>query len=132
MVPMAQGEVELVVGLQNDPVFGVVVMVGLGGIHIEVLKDVAFRCAPVTEAEVGRMLDELRGRALLDGVRGRPAVDRAALAKLVSAVSRLGAAASSRLRECDLNPVLAGPDHATAVDWLLVLGERCESGKGRQ
>lgn len=129
---MAQGEVELVVGLQNDPVFGVVVMVGLGGIHIEVLKDVAFRCAPVTEAEAGRMLDELRGRALLDGVRGRPAVDRAAVAKLVSAVSRLGAAAGSRLRECDLNPVLAGPDHATAVDWLLVLGERCESGKGRQ
>jgi acetyltransferase len=118
---MAQGEVELVVGLQNDPVFGVVVMVGLGGIHIEVLKDVAFRCAPVTEAEAGRMLDELRGRALLDGVRGRPAVDRAAVAKVVSAVSRLGAAAGARLRECDLNPVLAGPDHATAVDWLLVL-----------
>jgi len=118
---MARGEVELVVGLQNDAVFGVVVMVGLGGIHIEVLRDVVFRQAPVTRAEATRMLDELRGRALLDGVRGRPGVDRGAVAELVSAVSRFGAAAGARLRECDLNPVLAGPDGAVAVDWLAVL-----------
>jgi acetyltransferase len=118
---MARGDVELVVGLQNDPAFGVVVMVGLGGIHIEVLKDVAFRQAPVTEAEAGRMLDELRGRALLDGVRGKPPVDRAALTRLVSAVSRFGAAAGTRLKELDLNPVLAGRDGVTAVDWLMVL-----------
>jgi acetyltransferase len=119
--PMARGEVELVVGLQNDPAFGVVVMVGLGGAHVEVLRDAVFRQAPVTVAEAGRMLEELRGRALLDGVRGRPAVDRAALTRLVSAVSRFGAALGPRLRECDLNPVLAGPDGACAVDWLLVL-----------
>jgi len=118
---MARGEVELVVGLQNDAAFGVVVMVGLGGIHIEVLRDVVFRAAPVTRAEAGRMLDELRGRALLEGVRGRPGVDRGAVAELVSAVSRFGAAAGARLRECDLNPVLAGPDGAVAVDWLMVL-----------
>lgn len=118
---MARGDVELVIGLQNDPAFGVVVMAGLGGIHIEVLKDVAFRQAPVTEAEAGRMLDELRGRAILDGVRGKPAVDRAALCRLVSAVSRFGAAAGSRLAELDLNPVLAGADGVVAVDWLMVL-----------
>lgn len=118
---MAQGDVELVVGLQNDPAFGVVVMVGLGGIHIEVLKDVAFRQAPVTEAEAGRMLDALRGRALLAGVRGKPPVDRAALTQLISAVSRFGAAAGPRLQELDLNPVLAGSDGVTAVDWLMVL-----------
>ncbi len=118
---MARGEVELVVGLQNDAAFGVVVMVGLGGIHVEVLRDVVFRQAPVTRAEAGRMLDELRGRALLEGVRGRPGVDRGAVAELVSAVSRFGAAAGARLRECDFNPVLAGPDGAAAVDWLVVL-----------
>lgn len=79
---MVYGDVELVVGLQNDPVFGVVVMAGLGGIHVEVLKDVVFRAAPVTPAEAGRMLDELKGRAILAGVRGRPPVDRAAVTRL--------------------------------------------------
>ena len=118
---MARGEVELVVGLQNDAAFGAVVMIGLGGIHIEVLKDIAFRQAPVTTAEAGRMLDELRGRALLDGVRGKPAVNRIALMALISAVSCLGAAAGARLQELDLNPVLAGPEGVVAVDWLLVL-----------
>jgi len=59
-------------------------------------------------------------------------VNRAAVAKLVSAVSRLGAAAGPRLRECDLNPVLAGPEHATAVDWLLVLGAVSGGTEGRQ
>jgi acetyltransferase len=118
---MAQGDVELALGLQRDPVFGTVVMAGLGGIHVEVLKDVVFRSAPVTVAEAGRMLDELRGRALLEGVRGRRAVDRAAVARLISAVSCFGAAAGPRLASLDLNPVLAGPDGAVAVDWLLLL-----------
>jgi acyl-CoA synthetase (NDP forming) len=118
---MARGDVELVVGLQRDPIFGMVVMAGLGGIHIEVLKDVAFRSAPVTAAEAGQMLDELRGRALLGGVRGRRAVDRAALAQLISAVSCFGVAAGGRLDSLDLNPVIAGPDGAVAVDWLLLL-----------
>ena len=119
---MAQGDVELVIGLQNDPVFGTVVMVGLGGIHIEVLKDVAFRKAPVTPAEAGKMLDGLRSRAILDGVRGQPPVNREALMQMISAVSQFGAAAGGRLQELDLNPVLAGADGVTAVDWLMVLG----------
>ncbi len=118
---MAQGEVELVIGLKRDPSFGPVVMVGLGGVLIEVFKDVVFRAAPVTENEALRMLDELKSKVVLDGVRGRPAVDKAALARMVSAVSRFGAAAGPRLAELDLNPVLAGPQGATAVDWLMVL-----------
>jgi len=125
---MARGDVELVVGLQRDPAFGTVVMAGLGGIHIEVLKDVVFRPAPVTEAEAGRMLGELRGRALLAGARGKPPVDRAALARLISAVSCFGAAAGGRLQSLDLNPVLAGPDGATAVDWLLLLNSWRDTG----
>jgi acyl-CoA synthetase (NDP forming) len=119
--PMVDGDVELVIGLQNDPVFGPVVMVGLGGIHIEVLKDVSFRKAPVTPGEAGRMLDELKSRAILDGVRGKVAINRNTLTQMISDVSCLGAAAGPQLKELDLNPVLAGPQGVTAVDWLMVL-----------
>jgi len=119
--PMVEGDVEMVIGLQNDPVFGPVVMVGLGGIHIEVLKDVVFRKAPVTAAGAGRMLDELKSNTILNGVRGKAPVDRAGLTRMISAVSCLGAAAGPRLAELDLNPVLAGPNGVTAVDWFMVL-----------
>ena len=115
--------VELVVGLQNNPTFGLVVMVGMGGILVEVLRDVSFRKAPVSVREADAMLDELRTRAILDGVRGRPAVNRKAVAELISAVSRFGAAHSARLRELDLNPVVATPGGVVAVDWLMVLEE---------
>jgi acyl-CoA synthetase (NDP forming) len=120
---MAAGEVEFVIGLQRDPAFGIVVMAGLGGVLIEVLKDVAFRKAPVSQAEALRMFDELRGRAVLDGLRGKPPVDRAQLAQLISAVSCFGAAAGERLRELDLNPVLLSREAAVAVDWLMVLDD---------
>lgn len=120
---MAGSGVELVVGLKRDPAFGLVVMVGLGGIHVEVLRDVAFRVAPVTPAQAGRMLDELRGRPILDGARKRKAVNRAALERLISDVSALGVmAGKDRLRELDLNPVVADETGAAAVDWLLVMG----------
>ena len=119
--PMAPAGIELVIGLQRDPVFGVVIMVGLGGILIEVLRDVAFRKAPVTTAQALAMLDELQGRAVLDGVRGKPAVSRAAIADLLVRVSLFGAAHAARLRELDLNPVIASGPTLYAVDWLLVL-----------
>ncbi|MCC6531545.1 MAG: acetate--CoA ligase family protein [Burkholderiales bacterium] len=121
--PMARAALELVIGLQNDAVFGPVVMVGLGGVLVEVLKDVVFRRCPVSEDEAARMLNELRGRALLDAVRGRPAVDRSAVARQIAAVSRFGAAAGKRLRELDLNPVFASAQGCVAVDWLLALNE---------
>jgi acetyltransferase len=120
---MSKGDVEFVIGLQRDPVFGTVIMAGLGGVLIEVLKDVAFRKAPVSVAEALRMLDELRGRAVLDGLRGKPPVHRARLAQLISAVSCFGAAAGERLRELDLNPVLLSREDAVAVDWLMVLDD---------
>jgi acetyltransferase len=113
--------VELVVGLKNDPAFGPVVMAGIGGVFVEVMKDVVFRHAPVTEAEALAMLSDLQGVALLDGVRGAAAADKVSAAALIAAVSRFGAAAGDRLLELDLNPVFAGPDGAMAVDWLMVL-----------
>jgi acetyltransferase len=103
-------------------------MAGIGGVFVEVMKDVAFRRAPVTEAEACAMLNELRGAPMLDGVRGQPPVNKDAVAQLIAAVSRLGAAAGDRLVELDVNPVLAGPDGAVAVDWLMVL-ETAESAR---
>ncbi len=117
----AGGGVEVVIGLQYDPVFGPVVMAGLGGVFVEVLKDVAFRRCPVTPSVAAAMLDELRGAAMLGTVRGRAAVNREALVQAICAVSRFGEAAGARLRELDLNPVLADAAGATAVDAVMVL-----------
>lgn len=117
---MGVGTVEMVIGLRHDPVFGPVVMVGLGGIFIEVQKDVVFHRAPVSEAAAGRMLDRLKGRVMLDGVRGAAPVNRAALCRTIAAVSRFGAASADWLEELDLNPVLAGPDGVVAVDCLMI------------
>jgi acetyltransferase len=118
---MVQGHLELVVGVNRDAAFGMVVMAGLGGMLVEVLKDVTFRCAPFSAAEALLMLDALRMRPLLDGVRGQPAVDRHAIADLLSRVSVWAAAMEPWLEELDLNPVLAGPIGATAVDCVMIL-----------
>ena len=119
--PMIAGDVELVIGVKRDPVFGTVVMVGAGGIYIEVLNDVVFRKAPVTVAEAHAMLRELRSARLLRGVRGKPPADVDALARAVHAVSCFAAAAGEWLEELDLNPVICSAEHVTAVDWLVVV-----------
>ena len=120
--PMAGGHVELVVGVKRDPVFGTIVMVGSGGIFVEVLKDVSFRRAPFSIDEGLSMLEDLRMGALLDGVRGCPPVDRRAVASLLSSLSQW-AAANPRLAELDLNPVLVGQDGPVAVDCVMLLNE---------
>ncbi len=118
--PMADPGLELLVGLRRDPSFGPAVVVGLGGVLTEVLDDVAIRLAPVTPAVALEMLASLRGTRLLDGVRGRPPVDRAAVAELVVAVSCLGVD-HAELVEVDLNPVIAASSGVVAVDALVVL-----------
>ncbi|TNC28257.1 acetate--CoA ligase family protein [Amycolatopsis alkalitolerans] len=109
---------ELVVGATREPGYGPVVMVGLGGVHVEVLGDVRFALAPVTAAEAHDLLRSLRGAALLDGVRGAPPVDVTAVAELVATVSRL-MTDHPPVTGLDLNPVLAGPHGCVAVDWHL-------------
>jgi acyl-CoA synthetase (NDP forming) len=125
--PMAAPGVELFMGLQRDPLFGSAILVGLGGILAEVIDDVAIRLAPVTPRAAMSMLDDLRGRALLDGVRGRPGVDRAAIAAMLVALGRLGADRPDVL-EVDLNPVIASPTGVIAVDALVVLEEGSDAG----
>ncbi|MDX2203116.1 MAG: acetate--CoA ligase family protein [Hyphomicrobiaceae bacterium] len=118
---MAAGHVELVVGVQRSPVFGMVVMVGLGGILVEVLKDVAFRRAPFAEEEALDMLSELRASAILDGVRGKPGVDRMGIARMLARLSQWAAGMQPVLSELDLNPVLVSSAGPLAVDCVMVI-----------
>ncbi len=119
--PMAEAGVECVVGLSQDPVFGPVVMVGLGGVWIELLKDVTFARCPVSPAQAEAMIHRLRGVRLLQGFRGSPPADIQALADLVSRVSAIGAELGDQLGELDLNPVFVHPKGVTAVDVVLTL-----------
>lgn len=114
----AEPGVEVIVGAVRDPAFGPVVLAGLGGVWTEVLHDTALRLAPLTEADARGMLDELRGRALLDGFRGQPPIDRDALVKVLLAVSEI--AVTSGFAEFELNPVICGPKGAIAVDARLI------------
>lgn len=118
--PMAAGEVELVTGIVHDPLFGSLVMLGLGGIFTDLLGDRAFRLVPMTDLDAGRMWRSLRSAPLLTGYRNRPAVDTDALEDLLLRLGRL-AEELPEVAELDLNPVLAGPDGVVAVDAKLRL-----------
>lgn len=119
---MAQPGMELILGARRDAQFGPLVLAGLGGVLAEALDDVAIRLAPLTDVDAAAMLSELRGAAILDGVRGRPAIDHPAVARAIVA---LGAAMVDHPAwlEVDLNPVVAGPADAIAVDALVVIAE---------
>ncbi len=117
MVP--QG-VEAVIGFANDPVFGPVMMFGLGGIFVEVLQDVSFRLAPFGRSEARRMIDEIRGRAVLDGVRGQPAINIDLLADALSRLSVFAVKNAATLESVDINPLILTADAAYAVDGLMV------------
>lgn len=106
---------EVVIGGLRDPAYGPAVMVGLGGVLVEVLDDVAFALAPITPRYAETLLRSLRGAAVLDGVRGAPPVDVPALCSIIVAVGDL-LAGLPEITEIDLNPVLAGPDGAVVVD----------------
>ena len=117
---MISGGIETVLGVNNDPVFGPTVMFGLGGVFVEVLKDVAFRVAPFGTEEARRMIDEIRGRAVLDGARGAPPADIEALANAISALSIFAAENSDNIQTIDINPFIALSKGAVAVDALII------------
>ena len=120
VTPMAGKGVEVIIGVTNDPQFGRVVMFGLGGVFVEVLNDVVLRALPLDQAEAGRMLDGIRGRALLEGIRGAPPVDRDKLISLLLAVSRI-AVAHPEISEIDLNPVIVNANGYNVVDARMLL-----------
>jgi acyl-CoA synthetase (NDP forming) len=119
---MARRGVEMILGISRDPDFGPMLMVGLGGIHVEVLKDVAFAPVPLGLDEALELVGQLKGAALLDGARGEPPADRAALAELMAALSRFAADHADIIQEIDLNPVIVHParEGLTVVDALIV------------
>jgi acyl-CoA synthetase (NDP forming) len=112
---------ELIAGISSDPQFGNMVLVGMGGIFAESLRDVSLRMPPIDEQTAAEMLEELRGATVLDGVRGRPAADRAALAKVLVALGDIALDLGERLVELDINPLFALPVGALAGDALLVM-----------
>ncbi|MGW1608374.1 acetate--CoA ligase family protein [Streptomyces sp. NPDC002285] len=112
--------IELIVGVNRDPRFGPVAMVGLGGVLAEALHDVAFTLAPVSAERAVSLLRGLRTAALLDGVRGKPPVDVEAAAKAVEAITAF-AAAHPEIAEIEVNPLLVRPDGALALDSRAVL-----------
>ncbi len=109
------GGVETIIGVTDDPVFGPVVMFGLGGINVEVLHDVAFRVAPFDEDEAHRMMREIRSYKVLEGVRGAPPCDVDALAKALAAVSRFAAAHRDQIASLEANPVVVRPKGQGAI-----------------
>lgn len=120
--PMAPKGQEIILGVNRDDAFGPIMMVGLGGVYVEVMKDVAFAPAPLTEAEAHRALRRLKGFKLLEGVRGEPAADVDALVDVMVKLSRLAADWSDKILEIDLNPVLVHPkgQGVSIVDALIV------------
>jgi acyl-CoA synthetase (NDP forming) len=119
---MAPAGREIIIGVSRDPDFGPMLMVGLGGIHVEVLQDVAFAPVPIGVEAALELVGELKGAKLLDGVRGAPPSDRAALARLIAAVSRFAADHADAIAEIDLNPVIVHAEGAglSIVDALIV------------
>jgi acyl-CoA synthetase (NDP forming) len=112
--------VECILGVQRDPAYGPVVMVGLGGVLVEVIRDVSVRVAPFGRQDALAMIDALRGRRLLDAHRGRAAVDVGVLADALVALSRLAVAAGDTLDSIDINPFVVLRQGAVALDAVVM------------
>jgi acetate---CoA ligase (ADP-forming) len=117
---MAQRGVEIILGVTRDAQYGPVLLFGLGGIFVEVMKDVAFRTLPLTRDDAAELLAEIKGRTMLDGVRGMPPVGRKALVDLMLRLSTL-ALTHPEIAEIDLNPVIARADGYEIVDARMIL-----------
>lgn len=120
MVPKG---VELIVGIQNDPQFGPVIMVGLGGIMTEVMKDVAFRMLPITTSDAKSMLNELKGSQLLKGFRGSEPVDLGMVAGMLARIGKLGMENADYINSIDFNPVVVYPKSHYVVDAKIILND---------
>ena len=112
---MVTGGCETIVGMTRDAAFGPLVMFGLGGVLVEALHDVVFRIAPIGDVDACAMLTSIRGAKLLDGIRGAPAADRRSITSVIQRVGQL-AMDFPEIGELDVNPLLALPDRAVALD----------------
>ena len=112
---MARRGKETIIGMKRDPRFGPLLMFGLGGIYVEVLKDVSFRIAPIRELSAYRMIKEIRGFKILEGVRGEPPSDIDSIAECLERLSQL-AMDFEELEELDINPLFVHEKGASVVD----------------
>lgn len=120
VTPMAKKGTEVIIGVSRDPIFGPVLMFGLGGIFVEILEDVAFRAIPLSHHDARSMVEQVKASRILEGVRGEPPIDKDALVDLLLKVSGI-VTAYPQLSELDLNPVIAYPDGYAAVDARVII-----------
>ena len=123
---MAKQGTEVILGMSKDPQFGPVLMFGLGGVLVEVLKDVAFRIVPLTPRDAGQMVREIKGYPVLEGYRGQDPADVARLEQAILTLSEF-VEGHPEIKELDMNPVFAYKDGITAVDARIVLEEESAS-----
>jgi acetyl-CoA synthetase (ADP-forming) len=119
---MAKPGTEVIVGTSKDPQFGPVIMFGLGGIFVEVLKDVSFRIIPLSRRDAREMIEEIKGYPVLQGYRGKDPVDISALVEIILKISRV-MEQNPEIKELELNPILAYKKGAMAVDARIILEE---------
>ena len=117
---LVKGQRELVIGLTRDPQFGPCVMFGLGGIFTEILKDTAFRVAPLEKQDALDMMQEIKARKILEAVRGMAPADKDILADILMTVGKIGIE-NDRIKEIDINPLILSGGKPIAVDALVVL-----------
>ena len=117
---MAKSGIEVIMGMINDPSFGPVIMFGLGGVFVEVLKDVAFRIVPIEESDAGDMINEIKGKKLLEGYRGQDPADVACLQQMLLKLSDF-VNTTPDIEEIDMNPVFSYKDGAVVVDARIIL-----------
>jgi acyl-CoA synthetase (NDP forming) len=121
---MVEGGIETILGVANRPPFGPVVAFGLGGVLVELLKDVTLRLAPIDESGAAEMLDEIKGSKMLDGYRGQVAADSAALAQAIARLSDLAVRFHADIEELDINPLVVKGDRVLALDALITLKQK--------
>ncbi|MGY4879573.1 acetate--CoA ligase family protein [Vreelandella aquamarina] len=120
VTPMAEKGVEVIIGMLRDPIFGPVLMFGLGGIFVEILEDVAFRAVPLSRFDAACMVEQIKAKKVFDGVRGAAAIDKDALIDLLLRVSAI-IEAYPQISELDLNPVIAYPNGYAIVDARVIV-----------
>ena len=128
VTPMADTGIEMVFGMVTDAQFGPLVMIGLGGVFIEAIRDVRFALPPIDADRARRLIDRLQGCRILDGVRGQPPADLDALAEAFARFSVLAAELGPQLTELDVNPIIANADGVIAVDALVIGRTRPKDG----
>jgi acetate---CoA ligase (ADP-forming) len=117
---MLKDGVEVIIGTTKDPVFGHVIMFGLGGIFVEALKDVSFRITPLNRIDAEEMVSEIKGYGVLQGIRGKPPVDLDTLVDIILKVSRLVTDYGDTIKELDINPLMLFAGGAKVADALII------------